>query len=232
MRISTFLALAIVAVALIALIALGDRGSIAGLPADDFARAAALAAMALFVGGGVLSRGRLGENLKAAAIWLVVALGLVTGYAYRPELEAAGMRVLAVLKPGTPIASQTAEGAVVTVVRGQDGHFSLTASVEGTSVDFLVDTGASLLTLTARDAARIGIEPSRLVFSTPIETANGRAFAAPIRIAELAIGPIVESNVAALVADDRALDRSLLGMNVLDGLASFAFSGDRLTLRK
>ena len=232
MRKSAYIALAIVAVALVALLVLGDRGSMLGLPSDDFARVAALSALVVFIGGGMFGRGRLGEHIRAAAIWLVIALVLVALYAYRPELESFGLRMLGALSPGTPIARQTGDGATVTVMRSDDGHFNVTANVEGVGVDFLVDTGASLMTLTARDAARVGIDPARLVFSTPIETANGRTFAAPIRIAELAIGPIVEHQVHALVAEDGALAQSLLGMNVLDALASFEFSGDRLTLRR
>lgn len=234
MSLSTTIALIIVAVALIALLVTGTEGTVLGFEADMFARVAMLAAMAFFVGSGLIRRGRgqLPEALRNIAIWLVIALVLVAGYAYKAEFAQIGRRVMAVLVPGTPISAEVAGRAEVTVARAADGHFRLDAKANGASVSFLVDSGASTVTLTEADAAAAGIDLSQVVYSTPIQTANGRAFAAPTRIRELAVGGIVERDLDALIARSDALDRSLLGMNFLDRLSSWAVGGDRLTLRQ
>jgi aspartyl protease family protein len=64
-----------------------------------------------------------------------------------------------------------------------------------------------------------------------VQTANGAALAAAVRLRQVAIGPIVVDGVDALVARPGALKESLLGMNFLRRLRSYEFSGDYLTLR-
>jgi len=67
--------------------------------------------------------------------------------------------------------------------------------------------------------------------AVPVETANGTAYAAPIRLRSITIGPIEIQGVDALVAKPGALNQSLLGMSFLTRLRSYEFSGDFLTLR-
>ena len=55
----------------------------------------------------------------------------------------------------------------------EQGHVILDAAVNGASVRLLVDTGASLVTLTQADARAAGIAPGELVFSHRASTANG-----------------------------------------------------------
>ncbi|MNL89545.1 hypothetical protein D3C87_2199310 [compost metagenome] len=62
-------------------------------------------------------------------------------------------------------------------------------------------------------------------------TANGRARAARVTLAEVAIGPIVRHNVPASVAEDGKLDQSLLGMSFLSTLGSLQIQTDELRMR-
>ncbi|MNL56771.1 hypothetical protein D3C87_1802890 [compost metagenome] len=62
-------------------------------------------------------------------------------------------------------------------------------------------------------------------------TANGPAMAAPVRLDEIAIGPISRRNVRAMVAQDGMLDESLLGMSFLSTLSSLNMQTDELRLR-
>jgi aspartyl protease family protein len=94
----------------------------------------------------------------------------------------------------------------------------------------LVDTGASFVTLTPSDAAKVGIDPSGLAFNMPIRTANGLIQAADVTIDRLTVGSIERRNVRALVAPGDSLHESLLGMSFLNTLGGFAISGDRLVL--
>ena len=72
---------------------------------------------------------------------------------------------------------------------------------------------------------------TRLRFSVPVQTANGLAYAAPVRLAVVNIGNITLSNVEALVAQPGVLKESLLGMSFLSRLRSYEFSGQYLTFR-
>jgi aspartyl protease family protein len=69
-----------------------------------------------------------------------------------------------------------------------------------------------------------------LNYTVNIDTANGRARAAPVTLDRIAIGGLVERSVEALVAQPGQLKMSLLGMSFLNRLQSWQVSGDRLVL--
>src|SRR6476620_2100088 len=76
------------------------------------------------------------------------------------------------------------------------------------------------------------LDVSKLSFTVPVMTANGRTVAARVRLDSVAIGPLQREHVDALVAEPKALTESLLGMSFLGRLRSYEFSGDFLTLRR
>ena len=71
----------------------------------------------------------------------------------------------------------------------QRGHVILEAAVNGAPVRMLVDTGASLVTLTPQDARAVGIAPSELVYNARANTANGSARMAPVTLREIRTRP-------------------------------------------
>ena len=191
-------------------------------------------ALLLFVGSALVGRGMRGrEVLSAIVSWTAILLVVVAAYAYRSELAGIGGRLLGVLVPGIPISGQLAGvgGNSVVIMRNGDGHFAVRGSVDGVPMMMLVDTGASLVTLTPADAAAIGVDTAKLEFGTPIDTANGMMHAAPIMIDRVGIGTIERHEIKALVAPPGALQESLLGMSFLNSLSGYAISGDRLVLR-
>jgi len=105
------------------------------------------------------------------------------------------------------------------------------AAVNGAVMTLLVDTGASTVVLKPADAERAGIDVKNLAFTAPVSTANGTAFAAPIRLRSIDVGGIVLEDIEALVTKPGSLNESLLGMSFLRRLRSYEFSGDFLTLR-
>jgi aspartyl protease family protein len=223
---------AIVALA-VALAARDADGTTLGLDNKDLAQLGYLVVILIFVGSALLGRGLgAGEIVRSTAGWLAVFLFLIGAYAYRTELTGVGARMLGVLAPGVPISGRLAgeaENAVV-IARGMDGHFGVRAEVQGKPMTLMVDTGASFVTLTPKDAKAIGVDTSSLRFSMSIRTANGMIQAAPITIDRLAVGSIERRDVAALVAPPDSLDQSLLGMSFLNTLDGYAISGDRLVL--
>lgn len=123
----------------------------------------------------------------------------------------------------------TPSGPVV-LSAGENGHFFVDASVAGRPVRFIVDTGASLVVLSAETAQRLGIKPSPAEFTGQSRTANGIVPFAPVQLAEVRIGSIRLANVDAAVLPEGATETDLLGMSFLRRLRSFQSSGRQMVL--
>ncbi|HMN84503.1 MAG TPA: TIGR02281 family clan AA aspartic protease [Bauldia sp.] len=229
-----YVLLGILAGALIVLVVNDDVGRSLGLSNQDFAQFASLVAILVFVGAGVLGR-QMGAwtVIRSILAWGVVILGIAGLYASRDELGGFAGRLLGALSPGLPVTGRLTGDAnpdSVSVVRASDGHFAVRATVDTVPITLLVDTGASFVTLTYEDAARVGFDTAALDFGTPIRTANGAMTTAAITLDRIAVGPIERLNVKALVAPPGSLGQSLLGMTYLNTLGGYAITGDRLVL--
>jgi aspartyl protease family protein len=218
-----------VALSLAALIASNDQDAIANLLSHDSGSLALKLALAIFVGGLVLTlyRDRLSKVLEALLFWAVLGLLLVVGYSYRFELRDVGDRVIAELMPGH-VASH---GRRVEVVRGHGGDFAVGAHINGARVPMVLDTGASSVVLTQEAAKAAGLPLEVLVYNVNVDTANGRTRAAPVTLDRLAVGGLTERAVPALVAQPGQLKNNLLGMTFLNRLESWEVRGDRLRMR-
>jgi aspartyl protease family protein len=174
------------------------------------------------------------QGLRYGAIWVAIFAAFATLYTFRDDLSTAAMRVASeTLPPGYVVTvEERVEGqTAVRIRRQQNGHFSARSKVNGANIRMLVDTGASTIVLKPADAQKAGIDVNSLNFSVPVDTANGTAFAAPIRLRSVKIGPIELTNIDALVTRPGALNQSLLGMSFLRRLRSYEFSGEFLTLK-
>ncbi len=231
MNLLWFLLAAIGAVALI-LILNHDAGTVFGMANGDFASLSFYGLWGLLVAAAIIpARHQWREAARNLVLWLAIILMLMAGYLYRYELQDVASRMTAGLIPGSPISSTAGDGReTVTLLRIDDRHFAANVEANGTSVQMLVDTGASIVVLSEADAKAAGFDPQSLNYDTPVSTANGVTTAARIRLDSLSIGNIERRNVPAMVARADALDTSLLGMNFLSQLTSFEFRGDRLIL--
>jgi aspartyl protease family protein len=164
--------------------------------------------------------------LGATLRWLVVALVLLTGYSYRYPLQEYYQTILGHVFPSMGV--DQPDGSVM-LHAGADGHFQINAEVNNAKVTFLVDTGATKVALTARDAKRIGIDLNSLIYDVRITTANGVSFFASVMLKEIRIGSIVMNDVDAYVGQS-GLDTSLLGMSFLNRLGEYQATRDTLTL--
>jgi aspartyl protease family protein len=120
--------------------------------------------------------------------------------------------------------------AVNTIVypANEQGHVIIEAAVNGATVRLLVDTGASLVTLTQADARAAGIATGELVFSHRASTANGPARMALVKLREIRIGQLSLFDVPAAVLEN--LNISLLGMSFLSRLQSYEMRDGKLTI--
>ncbi len=223
----------ILVIGLVILVMNHDSGQSFGINNEDFGRMVVALPILLMISAGVLlGRRELGQGLRQMAIWVLIALALVTGYLYRGDFQSIGERVLAGLMPGRAVTVTNADGSAEVVLhKSLGGHFETTVGMGPVNVPVLIDTGASSVALRYEDAMRMGIDPGDLSFTRTVLTANGRASAAPLRIPEIRLGPIVRTNVEAVVLEEGLLDQSLLGMSFLSSLSSLQMQTDELRLR-
>lgn len=211
-----------------------DSGRTLGLDNDDFGRLIYLIPIAALLSAGILQgrRGALGQVVRQFAIWLVIILGLVAAYLYRDDARSFGARMTAGLLPGTAVVVTTSDGSNEVIIhKTRGGHFQTNVAVDGKVLPMLVDTGASSVVLSFEDARAIGLDPKSLNYTVSVMTANGQAMAAPVRLTEMAIGPIVRRDIRAMVAEEGKLDESLLGMTFLSTLDYLQMRTDELRLR-
>jgi aspartyl protease family protein len=220
----------------LALVVAGDTGTIAGLDPASFAALLTGTALLIWIGASVAGRyrERTTQAVRDFAIWAAIALALVAIYSFREEFALFGRKVAGeLLPPGENLTVESGQmgGHAVRLRRRADGHFVAKTHVNGVPVTMLVDTGASTVVLKPGDAKLAGIDVDSLSYSVPVQTANGTAYAAAVRLHRVGIGPIVLDGVDALVSAPGALNQSLLGMTFLRRLRSYEFSREFLTLR-
>ncbi len=167
------------------------------------------------------------RHVQALAAWGLIGAALVLGYSYRDRLQDVSARVMGDLRPGAAV---DGPGGTVTVTRRSDGTFRVRGQIGGASQDFLFDTGASSVVLTAENAASLGFTPRPDEFTARVSTANGPTSAAPIQLDSLSVGSITERNVNAMVARPGALSGNLLGQTFLDRLSRYEVRGDKLVM--
>lgn len=217
----------LVALALTFLIS-SNAGAMIGLAEQDFGQLVILIAVLVLVAGGAFGRRiRLGEMLSGIVMWGAIFAAIIIGYSFRTDFERFGARLWAQLSPGAGYVD--AESGTVMFSRDTNDHFVINAKINGVEKQFLFDTGASSIVLTADSARAAGFDPSRLIYSIPVQTANGQTEAALIKLDRIEVGGIVRDNIDAMVARPEALNANLLGMNYLQTLRGFSVEGDRLT---
>jgi len=132
--------------------------------------------------------------------------------------------------PQSPQPGETRRSARIPI--RDDGHYWARALVnKKTSVEFMVDTGASIVALTYKDAQRMGLNPQSLDYKWKISTAGGETMGASVLIDSIKINQVHIRNVEAMVLKSD-LSQSLLGMSYLRQLYSYEFRGDRMIIKQ
>jgi aspartyl protease family protein len=111
-------------------------------------------------------------------------------------------------------ASVEAGSGTVTLSADARGHFFTSGAVNGRSVRFIVDTGASLTTLSRADAQRIGLH-YRDGTPAKVMTVNGLVNGWRVSLGSVRLGDTTVRDVDAIVVDNDTLSVGLLGMSFL-----------------
>lgn len=131
--------------------------------------------------------------------------------------------------PNTQVSSQQGEGFIeVKLVGNGQGHFVADGQINGQPVNFMLDTGATDVSIPASLARRLNLEKG---VEVTLSTANGRSQGYRTRLQQLKLGDIVLHDVRALVAPGLSGDQVLLGMSALKRL-EFTQRGGTLLLRQ
>ena len=125
-----------------------------------------------------------------------------------------------------------AGGRSLSIPRDARGHFQTDGRIDGQRIDFMVDTGASVVALNEKSAARFGLRPSRGDYNATVSTANGTIKAARARLAMIDVGGLIVRDVDAMVLPDEALSENLLGLSFLSRLKRFEYANGRLVLEQ
>ncbi|QGM46166.1 TIGR02281 family clan AA aspartic protease [Methylocystis heyeri] len=118
------------------------------------------------------------------------------------------------------------------IAANEQGHYFADVYVDGQPIKVVVDTGATSVALREEDAAALGLNPAPSEFTVAVQTANGVAHAAAVKLREVKIGAIQLFDVDALVTERGALGVNLLGMTFLSRLSRVEIVGGSLLLRK
>ncbi len=188
----------------------------------DPARLVYLLILGLVIGLGIVaSRQPWARLFRDVAIWGLIFAMVVIAYGFRDTLR----------RELFPASMTQLEGGSISLGRASNGHFQVDIFVNEEPVRFLVDTGASDIVLSRRDAAAAGLDPDTLTYSQVAATANGRVATAPVRLDRMRLGELVDENVPASVNSGQ-LDVSLLGMRYLSRFSRIEITGDEMILHQ
>ncbi len=198
---------------------------IAAIPQSQLLMLAVGAMLAGWLGAVMIRRqiplGRLvrtGSTLVLVGVLVTVVLQIAR---LDPRLDIA--------MPGIGLPEQTVVGEETRVPLAQDGHFWLTAQVNGVEADFLVDTGATLTAISQATADAAGLEPNRQRLPVQMTTANGTITVSMTSIDEMRFGNVAARGLDAVIAPNLG-ETNVIGMNLLSRLAGWRVEDNVLIL--
>lgn len=172
----------------------------------------------------IVRRVPLRQSLRMGLGWVLIFAAVFVVVALRDDFRALGTRVMTAVT-GRPLESV---GGALTIPRSADGHYWVTAEVNGHSARFLVDSGATVTTLSEATARSAGVEPSG-PFVTMVDTANGALLVERGRAESLRVGSIERRDLAMHISPRDEVN--VIGMNFLSTLSSWGVEAGALVLR-
>ena len=145
--------------------------------------------------------------------------------------EVNGKRQTLTMGQSISIAGGPASANRATLIADSGGHFLTAADVNGISMKFMVDTGASLVTISSGDAKRAGIN-YLAGQKAMLQTANGVAPAYRVKLDTVRLGDIALTNVDGVVVEGNVMgEHGLLGLSFLNRV-TMQREGSTMTLTR
>ena len=166
------------------------------------------------------SRTNIGQMLQQMGIWVLIFMGAIAVIGIWPEIQ----------NTVTPRQS-VVDGTTIVLPRSRDGHYYLTLDINNVPVQFVVDTGATQVVMTQKDAKRIGLNPLTLSYLGVANTANGTVRTAAVLLETVSLGTMKDTRVRAVVNDGQ-MNGSLLGMTYLSKFDSITIKNGELILSR
>lgn len=204
--------------------------TIGSLLAYGYLQAASIGVVGLFPGKAVLIIDGAAPRTFSAGTDVADGIKLVAVTDTTATLEDHGKRqILGIGTHASRTDTSSNTNASVTLQSDARGHFVAPGKINNLSISMLVDTGASMITLSAQDARRLGIDykTGQQGFSS---TANGRVPVYQVRLNSVKVGDIELSQVDAVV-QEQGLPFALLGMSFLNR-TQMQRDGERMVLTK
>lgn len=167
----------------------------------------------------------LGQALKMFLAWVLIFAAAFAAFTLRDDFLDLGRRVVAEGR-GESIAVEN--GRTLRIRQSLDGHFWVGGRLNGEKVRFLIDSGATVTSISTRTARRAGIEPNGMV--AMVQTANGAIMVQRGRAQSLNVGPIERRDLAVHISDGFG-DTNVLGMNFLSSLSAWGVENRWLILK-
>ncbi len=194
---------------------------------QDYPSLVASIIILVFMASRVISSGMPpAKMLKYFAIWGFIGLLIILLYSYRFEFNNLKQRIIGELNPSSPMVDSNNR---IIINISQDQHFYLKAKINDQEILFLVDTGASNITLSKDDAKKVGIDLKKLNFNRPYQTANGKSWGANITVKNFTIANFKLKELDISV-NQSPMGVSLFGMSGLRKFKKYEFYNDKLIL--
>lgn len=190
---------------------------------DNIAQLVYLVLLGSVIAGSFLisNRKNLGKTAQQAAVWGLIFIGAIAAIGLWSDIR----------DNVAPSQSYIDGAATVELPRAPDGHYYVDLDIDGTIVQFVVDTGASDVVLSKDDATRIGIDVDTLFYGDIANTANGEVRTARVRLKNVRLGEIVDLSIGASV-NEGEMGTSLLGMTYLQRYSKIELGGGKMVLRR
>lgn len=178
---------------------------------------------AVFVASSLIGmRQPIGKTMKMLLAWVAIFGVAFILFSFRSEFSGFGQRLKAEAL-GSPIE----DGAEVRIPMADDGHFWVSAKLNGRDVRFMIDSGASITTVSRSVAEASGMQIGNE--HVIVSTANGPARATKGWANRLEVGSIQRTDFPVDINEND--DVNLIGMNFLSSLQGWRVEGNYLVLQ-
>ncbi|WP_299356246.1 TIGR02281 family clan AA aspartic protease [uncultured Shimia sp.] len=161
------------------------------------------------------------KNIQQGLAWVLIFVGVLAAYGMWEDIRSTVLVEHRV----------DADTGQIEIPRSPDGHYRLALDVNGSRIDFVVDTGATDIVLSKADAIRAGFDPEALPYFGRAYTANGEVRTAPVELDEIRLGDLIDRNIPASI-NEGELNQSLLGMRYLQQFSEITITGGKLILTR